>query len=730
MPETMPEKPKASLSPSLCIKGAAFALVLTGAVFLAVFIAATLPEKTTGWQAALPTASMSEAEAEAALLRAQYLHEAAVRPRLIRAGFFAANDVAGKRNPRGAYHNESAFSETLARALWNVRPFPELHDALLAALLDAKTDPRERVAAFSRYAGFLAATADAIAYKNSDAYRARDSYNRNWNGETAETWFEYFRYDPRVQYGDNGERRYSSRRETAKDAATAVAEFDAKLALARQVLPMVLADIQKDTAAQGAMDAEEKKQGKPKGGKASPERRLEELSATVNEAVRAMWRERANPAFLALAKDMLNSGEGTVIQRYEAIPLIAQKPGLPLAEYLFWQQYKQDLASVTACVGTSPSSYAYLLGCMDKLMTATTNEMKARGSFLLGGQTGPGVTMTRTGDFAPARNLSGSLYLLADMALAMKDAPAYDLDRACPIFRGTLYRYMENQPLVLPLNPDNPKDAAVITWYADKGWRQGRTLLFSAVGSPADVARHWASVHLLWWPSGKGKADADPDLAFLHPVSGHFMTGLVPQLKGKGVSRFLGPITGLWFGRRNVDKNGWFDEKFEARPETAPTLTAAPRTPLRSPLLDWFAKERTQGETERAEKPLPVQTAPAYAEATATIILSKEVRKATGDAYRYNYRINLARQIDAKYKDDKAAPMDVFSFVDNAVTMLGEWGLTSGRDVAPATEYLWRFRNDPALEKRVRDILSDTKQRPYERMRKVRRALGLPEKTS
>ena len=60
--------------------------------------------------------------------------------------------------------------------------------------------------------------------------------------------------------------------------------------------------------------------------------------------------------------------------------------------------------------------------------------------------------------------------------------------------------------------------------------------------------------------------------------------------------------------------------------------------------------------------------------------------------------------------------------------MLNEWGLSSGKEVAPATEYLWRFRGDPVIEKRIRDILADTKLRPYERMRKVRRALGLPEK--
>ncbi|MCC8193639.1 MAG: hypothetical protein LIP28_03220, partial [Deltaproteobacteria bacterium] len=136
-------------------------------------------------------------------------------------------------------------------------------------------------------------------------------------------------------------------------------------------------------------------------------------------------------------------------------------------------------------------------------------------------------------------------------------------------------------------------------------------------------------------------------------------------------------------------------------------------------LLEWF----TGAEKE------PVQTRSAHSGNTATILVSRDVRAALGDTYRHNYRVNLARALDAKFPDAGEPPLAIFSFVDNAVTMLNEWGITRGKEVAPATEYLWRFRKDAALEKRVREILSDTERRSYERMRKVRRVLGLPETT-
>ncbi len=722
----MPDTQKVPFGQSLGAKAAAVALAVSGALLLAIFLTGILPEKTSGWKNALPAPGMSETDARAALVRARYLHEASVRPRLIEAGLYLPGeaDIAVDRYATPSSADDGIVSSrTLTEALWTLRAFPELHDAFLAMLRNPETPPEARAKNFYCRAGFLASVADALAGGSGRNFSAREYTGSSVRPESIAKWFAAFNDDPRLNPGADRDRRASA--SERKTPAQAIRDYEDRLSLAREVLPVILRGLDREMAARTALAAEEAaraKGGGTSGAKTRDDRDpaaeyLEYCSAGVSEAMRALWEQRMNPRFLPLAKELLDADTGTFFERCEAVPLIAQKPGLPVAEYLFWRKYKQDLDSVSACVGTAPRSYAYLLGCMDTLMTETTNRMKARGSFFLGGQTGPGVVMTRTAAFTPAKNLSGNLYLLADMGLAMKDAPEYDLSRAYPIFRGMLYRYLEDQPLVLPLNPGDPKDAAVLDWYADKGWALGRTVLFSAVGTPAEVAGHWGSVHLLWWP-GRGKPkDADPDLAFLHPVSGHFMAGMLPRLKGNGVTRFLGPVTGMWFGRRTVDATGWVDEKYEARPEIAPAPSAARASSIRSPLLDWASG-----------KPEPKETAPGYSEATATIVLGVDVRKALGEGYGHNYKIELARSIDETFGDASQPPLAVFRFVDNAVDTLAEWGITRDRDVRTAIGYLWQFRDDPKVEQRVRTILSQKELRPYKRMRKVGRVLGLPEK--
>lgn len=728
MPETTPATPQNAISPSFCAKAAAFALAVSVTVFLAAYLAATLPEKFSGWQAALPTQGMDAVAKQGAAMRARYLHEAEIRPRLIRAGFLSPDDLNSERDRyySDTYEKSSLNSDTLTRALWNMRSFPELHKAFLDMLLDGKTTPHDRAAKFYLYGGFLAELGESLANGSRTYFHACGHDFRQGGDEASGNWFTYYCNAPRPGiHSDNGSLPPSGN-QILTETAQAAAKYDAKLALARRVLPIILEGAQADVAFHAALDAKEREQGKRKddpgaawNGCRNEAEFLEEIREPLGQAVLAMWRKTDDPGFLPLAEEILASGGGTFLQRAEAVPLMAEKPGLPVSEYLFWQKYKKDLASVTACVGTAPRHYGYILGCMGDLMAATADMLKAQGTFVLGGQTGPGVTITRTEDFTPGKGLSGGLYLLADMQLAMKDAPEYDFSRAVPIFRGMLYRHMVNQPQVMPLTPKNPKDAAIIKWYEEKGWAEGHALLFSAVGSPEDVARHWATTHLVWWPDSDKPADAEPDLAYYHPVSGHFMAGMLPMLKGPGVSRFLGPITGLWFGRWNVDKNGWVAEKYEARPEETPLAATVRRAPIRSALF-----ERLSGaapETDTAETPAPKPEGP------PAILLGKEILDGMNAVYRYNYRIVLARSLNAEDPDPALSPMDVFSFADNAVTTLNEWGITRGEEVNPAAEYLWRFRANPEMVKRIRDILSQKELRPYERLRKVRHMIGLSE---
>lgn len=715
MPENMPDNRKTSSGSSLAPKAAAMALGLSGALLLVLALAATLPEKSLDWRAALPTPAMTEKDAEAAFLRARYLHEAAVRPRLIQAGFFSPDDAGAEKDRKSLRNRALGVSEWLTRALWTMRTLPELHDAFLAMLLDTKTGPRKRADSFFTYAAFLASAADSLAKGSADKpFNFREKSHPGdmyFLSEIEKSWFTTLANDPRLR-SRRGFGGSSGRGEGAKKSGET---YEAKLALARELLPPVLESVMQEMAEKDAEEGKNGRNGTTWADRHSPEDFFAELSQDVNESMAVISKHREIPGFLAQAKALLALKGLPFEERYRAVPLIAEKPGLPAAEYVFWQRYKPDLRSVTRCLGTSPKSYAYLLDCMGKLMTATTDMMKANGTIILGGHQGPGVTLTPTKDFTPSKNLEGNLYLLADMGLAMEGAPAYDLSRAVPIFRGQLYRHMENQPLVLPLNPRNPADKALLGWYNEKGWASGRMVLFSARGTPADVAAHWATIHLAWWDNGKEKAE--PDLAFMHPVSGHFMTGFLPELKGKAASRVLGPVTGLWFGRRNVGKSGWIEEKYEARPEVMPVATLpAHTTPLRSPILDRLSGEKT----ETAQ--------PAYAKAAPTILIDGHVRKKLGDAYRHNHRVNTARCLEAKFKDEFVTPLDMFTFVDNAASMLAEWGITGGKEVTPATEYLWQYRNTPEISERIRTILADEKTSPHERLHKVRQALDLPEK--
>ena len=682
---------KAVFRPALFLKVAAAMLVLAGAVSLTYVIAATLPEKDPGWQAALPTATMSEEQADIALLRAEYLHEAAVRPLLVRAGIVSTKDLTVYDDKQG----DPFSSGAVLGALWTVRPFPELHASLLAALLDESTAPRNRVTSFYMAGEFLSATAEAIAGK-SDRHRiSRRDFPRGKPPQKV-NWFAYFhnaheKVRPIEASNENNDR----------------ATFSEKYTLAKQVLPLVLAGLQQEMTAKNA-------QATPPRG---PKNRdalamyLKRASPPVHRAVRLMLRERANPGFSALAREIIASGKGRFIDRYLAVSLIAENPGLQPAEYLFWQRYKRDLDRIAPRAATSHTSWVHRINGGETFMTALTDELKARGTVELGGQTGPGVSMTQVDTLTPPRALSGKLYLLMDGGKALQNAPEYDLDRAYPVFEGRLFRHMAEQPLILPLSPGNPGDAALIAWYAEKGWQQNRTLLFSAVGTPMEVARHWGSVHLIWGPEHQTPA-------YLRPANGFFMAGLLPQLKGKDATRLLGPITGLWFGRQTVDPTGWLDELYEARPEVMPAPLSARRITLRSPLLERF---------QLGEAAIQLWAIPVYTEDMATITLLPDVWNALDKAFRHNHRVGLARQLSGKAAEDGLPPLLVFSFVDNTVPLLRDWGLFRTGDVAFATEILWQYRADPVAKKRIREILSDVKHHPKERIHAVRRALHLPE---
>ena len=712
MPKAMSDTPKPRsrlvcflktvFRPTLFLKATATTLVLAGAASLTYVIAVTLPVESPSWQAALPAPSISEEQAKIALLRAEYLHEAAVRPLLVRAGIVSTTDLTVYDDKHGAPFSSGA----VINALWSVHPFPELHAGLLAALLDESTAPGIRVRSFYLSGEFLSATAEAIAGKSDKRRISRRDFPKGPLPKNVK-WFTYFHYA-----------QEKARRVKDNHGNDGRATFSEKYTLAKQILPLVLVGLQQEMIAQNAQASDKKGPDVQAIPPRDPKHRdalvmyLKRASAPVHKAVRLMLHKRANPGFFALAKDIITSRQGRFIDRYQAVSLIEKKPGLQPAEYLFWQQYKRDLDRIELRAATSlASSWAHRINGRKPFITALTDELTARGSVELGGQTGSGVTMTQVETFVPPSSLPGKLYMLADGGRALKNAPAYSLDRAYPVFEGRLFRHMAEQPLILPLNPTNAGDAALIAWYAEKGWKQNHTLLFSAVGTPMEVAQHWGSVHLIWGPGNQAPA-------YLWPVNGVFMAGLLPHLKGKDATRFLGPVTGLWFGRQTVDPSGWLDELYEARPEVMPAPLSAQRATLRSPLLERF---------QLGEAAIQLWAIPIYTEDMATIILHQNLWAKLDKAFRHNHRVGLARQLSEKTKDDELPPLLVFSFVDSTVPLLHGWGLSRTEDVAFATELLWQHRADPVAKKRIREILSDVKQHPQERIHAVQRVLHLPE---
>lgn len=681
-------------------KAAAFAVFAVGLLLFVVYFTVSLPEKISDWRAALPTPAMSETEAASALLRAKYLHEASVRPQLVLAGFAEASDVFPQT--RGPL----SVSRRITDALWNMRVFPEIYDAFLGMMLDDSVSPDERLSKFCRYGAFLDAVAATVA--DNDKIEKKRRYRAYETPRSCQAscrdWFRYFTADPKLNIspapGAFG-------RKGAEDAAV----YAEKSAFAERVLPMVFAGLSQEFDQRAALAQEGAKadNGNVLKSGTSERRYLEQLNTAVVAAVNVMWKERGNPAFFPLAKELLASEAASLKDLYAALPLVAEKPGLSAAEYVFWNKYKKDFAVVASCVGADPGAYFHDIARCGKLAAQTTKALKPLGVFALEGHAGPGVALTSTSALIPNQNFSENLYLLADMGRAMKDAPAYDLSRAYPIFEGTPYRRLKNQPLLLPLNLKNRDDKAVLDWHATEGWKKGRTLLFSATGSPADIARHWASIRLVWL-RGENENAADSKLAYLHPESGHFMQAVLPALKGKAAARFLGPVSALWFGVRTVDENGWQDETFEARPE-ARTLSAFGGKPLRSPILDW-----ARGKNATAPRD----------EATTPIAFSPETQKLLAEHLRRNRLVDQARRLDAQRNDPEMRPIDVYAFAEKTVTRLDSWGITDYRMQARAADLLWRCRKDATLETAVSDALSNKKLRPRDRLRKARRALDLP----
>lgn len=682
-----------------CFRALAVLAVLAGGALVCVALAALMWDSSAGWREALPRPAMTAAQAEGATLRARYLHEAFVRPQLIAAGFGDASDAlepAPKAPP---------LSRALTDALWSMRAFPEVHDAMLGMLRDAATPADEKLDRFFRFGAFLDRTAAVVATGKSAPgpfMSARVMIPRKGTFRTG-IWFAYYNADPRFAAPD-------------ASAPADASDYAAALNAAREILPLVLADLVRNENAQAAPAVEEQTMPCTPAGIG---RHPADFGRAVDMAAKTVWKKRNDPSFIPLVTGFLTTDAGTPGERYAAVPLLAKTPGLPAAEYLAWSKDRAGLAVLRARVGGNPGFYIYPVSTAGTFGHSLLKTLEASPSLTIGGGEGPGIVLNRVDALLPGNDLPGNLYLLADGPSAVHAVPAYDLSRAYPIFAGMPLRHFKDQPLVLPLNPGLEEDRAVIAWYGEQGWKERRVLLFRAVGSPAEVARHWGSVQFILWRGNN--REAGPRAALMFPQSGDFMAAALPRLKGRDAARFLGPVTALWFGKEGVGTATWTEERYMAVPEAQPTTAdlAARTAPMKSPLLDNMIVD-TGPQPEK-------KSAPITASRIAPIVLDESIRGSLGAAFKQQRRVALTRRLFAGRTGDAVTPAAVFAFADKALDKVADWGL-AGKPAETAVEYLWLTRGDTEKEQQITTILSDTKTQPGQRLRDARRALGPAEK--
>ncbi|MDL2271738.1 hypothetical protein LJC23_01750, partial [Desulfovibrio sp. OttesenSCG-928-I05] len=598
--------------------------------------------------------------------------------------------------------DNDASSLWLTEKLWHFRVFPELQAALLDGLLDTSLPADYRAGRFTGIAASLAAAAEVLASEDEDA-----SGNFDWDDlYTEEPWLSYFSLDPLIFGGALSEEE----REEFEDYGFALAEatpegiaaYREKLRFAAQILPIFYADMMAEEAAlleklgTDGYDLDDRYRND-----AASWEKDDVFMYDTGAALLALWENRDKPAAKRSALAVLQSDVLDAEQRYMAVRLAVKKPGLPLAEYIQWVQYADDLDGITRCLGTAPTFFGYFISCCDELGDVLRADLRSRKTLLLGPvENAPGIRVRKISSLPPIE-AKDPIYFLADMKHALPafdGAPGYDLSRALPIFEGTALRHLENQPLVLPL--DVKRDDALIRWYFAEGAAQGRLMLFSATGTAKDVARHMGGLHLMWWPKSEKDALADgnddPSMALMHPGNGPFMKGTLPAINGEAAARFLGPVTGLWYCVEELEGDQWY----EAKPD--PALAAQHPQTVRT----------VQDKTDR-----PV------------FLLSREVTDALSAERSYNAAIRETRRLMREYPDTGADPIsleDAFAFVRDRRGEVYGYGITGQSNQNKATELFWRFRKDEKATGILREILGNDNTPARKRLEEARRAVGLP----
>ena len=655
-----------------------------------------VPADLPSWEKALPNPGMSSAEATAAVLRARQLFEAAMRPALIDAGFGSEEDYPGYDLDLyygyGWSDSDIPLSSWLTERLWNFRVFPELMRSLLTDLTDTAYSAEYRANRFIGMATCMAAVAEALAGDDPDAGYYFDAYDY----EDDTLWLTYYTHDPRV-FGvlavDDEEYGYRDYPLTAGEGPEEEELFTAKSELARVFLATMLRDLRAEETArleEARARGEDGTDDDYWSWDSSPPWLDDDTYVdAASYALLTLWEKRDNKDAYDSVLLLLTAESGSAADRYQAVPLALERPGLPPAEYAFWAKHRDEIDSMDRRMGPHPYYFGYIMGLCSDLEIMLHDGLASRGVAELAYTDGkPGIALREIETLLPLAT-KDPIYFLANTRGALAGAPDYDLGRALPVFGDTPLRFMQYQPLLLPLDPK--RDDALIRWYLESGAAEGQLVLLAAPGTARDLAKHFGYLHFIWWPPTDRYKNTlpgeDPDVAVLNMGGGPFMGAILNNINGEAASRFLGPVSGIWFMEEGTDRDHWFEAK--------------PGKDLPRILAD-------------ENSPALYLTDPVNKEMTKHFVHSKTIKVARAVLEKYPARIIAGDSLD-----------DIYTYMHEMREVAEDAGIADRQAQDKAIELFWRFRNDEAATRAIRRIFDDENISGWHKLEEARRAVGL-----
>lgn len=611
-----------------------------------------------------PEAAVNAATFEAEQTRKERMFAAEVRPKLFEAGFGSLEELADES--RDSYYDEDYDDRDmergtgpLSRMLWRYAAFPDIQAKLLAGLTQSSLTREVRIARFKAQHRLLCVCLEALRQEkaNRSAYYSESSESRQL----------VFWRDARLLYNDDS-------RIWEEIPAAEQALREKKFAFARSTLPIFLAMYEEDAPAEhlASMAAAGMPAFTPweerQSGSEQPAWRLQdvtEIREIAPEAMLALWNKRDDKTFRSFAGKLLASGAGTPDMRLKALALASHYPGKSQAEYFAGLTLEESAQSANSCWVSKRRQFAYGLtfgGCGETPFEEYVAKLRLGPRITTEDGTGPGIRVTVLDQ--PVFRSTSPKYLLVYTQKSLPEKLRPALESAINALAGTPLEYMRDGPRIVALNPQNPTHKALLDWYTQKGAAEGRGVLFASSRPAAGISAQTVRMHMTLWERNAGAVDQVCSL----PYSGSFFKVLLPELRGKAASHFMGALDTLWFYHPSIEGGVWYEAK--------------------------------------AEKPLPALTP---AEQAGALTLSKDCLKKTDVAYRADWFIWKTRTFLQDYPNPKLTPQQGFDLVREA-DAIGMNRYKKDENVSykvnDCLALIWRSYGTP-VEQEVRSLMLD-----------------------